>query len=162
MVLLGLDVDHDALVRHGETLNLGKGAGPANTASKFHSGELRHDTTGYEAYVAIAAESAPGSNVKEAVANMLLQQILGTAPKVRYSQGQGKLQNAIASQSGAQTVSGLNYTYSDAGLTGAFIASDTCSLGEVSKDNLQSSSDCKRLQCFSAGCVQSGSCSQIC
>jgi predicted Zn-dependent peptidase len=129
-VLMGLDVDHDTLISFGEKFKLAKG-GAASLPSKYHNGESRCECGGNQAFIALAAESAPATNVKEAVATMILQQVLGTGARVKRGNGQRQLQKATSSIGGEHSVSAINYTYSDAGLMGAFIASDAQSAGQV-------------------------------
>jgi predicted Zn-dependent peptidase len=50
---------------------------------------------------------------------------------VKRGNGQRQLQKATSSIGGEHSVSAINYTYSDAGLMGAFIASDAQSAGQV-------------------------------
>ena len=51
-------------------------SGPSNQ-SKYVGGEQRVDAGGSSAYVAIAAEAAGANNLKECVAMLVLQRILG-------------------------------------------------------------------------------------
>lgn len=128
-VLMGLDIDHDLLVKYGEQISLPKSSNVSSLASKFHAGEVRIETGGNQAFLAVAANCASAASVKEAVATRLLQHILGQGPRVAYGNCHGKLQKA----SGSNAVSAINYSYSDAGLLGAYIASDAQSAGKVSR-----------------------------
>ena len=47
-------------------------------------------------YIAIAGESAPHSNGKEAMASLLLKNILGTAGRVKRVNGTGKLTKELS------------------------------------------------------------------
>ena len=79
----------------------------------------------------VAAEAPAWTNVKEAMAAMVLQQALGASGKVKYGSGQGILHKATANIGGTFAVSGLNIAYSDSALMGAFIASEADSAGKV-------------------------------
>lgn len=131
--LVGMDIDHDVLAGYGEKLELAKSSSNSSSAVKyFGGGEERLDCGGKEAFVAIAAASAPATNVKEAVAFMLLQHVLGfTQQRVKYGTSCGHLQTAVKQIEGNHAVSAINYTYTDAGLIGAYIASESKCVAEV-------------------------------
>jgi len=120
------DVPHGHLVKLGEILNLGKGAGPAAAAPKYIGGEQRHDMASNTAYVAIAADCT-GSTVKEMIANSVLAKILGAGPGVKYGTGAGQLQKAT----GSANVTSIIFEYADASLVGAAIKCDAASAGEI-------------------------------
>ena len=82
-------------------------------------------------FLQVAAEAPSWTNVKEAMAAMVLQQALGASGKVKYGSGQGILHKATANIGGTFAVSGLNFAYSDSALMGAFIASEADSAGKV-------------------------------
>ena len=71
--LLGIGVNHASLAKFGELLNLEAGSGPADVASKYSGGEVRAETGGALAYVAIAGNCAGAVSVGDCVAAMLLQ-----------------------------------------------------------------------------------------
>ena len=130
-VLIGLDVSHEEAIKCGELLNLPKG-GSSSLASKFvGSADQRHVASSSLAVMAVATGSASAANVKEAVANRVLQHILGISPRVKRGNGQGQLQKALSKVNGNASVAAINYSYSDAGLIGAFIASDPQCAGKV-------------------------------
>lgn len=129
---MGLDVDHDLLVKYGEQMSMPKGSGGSSPASKFHVGEVRHETGGNHTFLAVATNCSSAASVKEAVATRLLQHVLGSGPRVCYGNSHGKLQKAVANVAGTNSVSAINYSYSDAGLLGAFIASDADCAGKAS------------------------------
>eukprot|EP00093_Oithona_nana_P011108 11108.XXX_681867_683643_1 [CDS] Oithona nana genome sequencing. len=130
-VLIGLDVSHDQAVKCGELLNLPK-SGVTSLASKFvGSAEHRQVTTSGLAVIAVATGAASAANVKEAVANRILQHILGISPRVKRGNGQGQLQKALSKVNGDASVAAINYSYSDVGLLGAFIASDPQCAGKA-------------------------------
>merc|ERR1712032_327028 len=112
--------------------NLEAGSGPADVASKYGGGEVRAETGGPLAYVAIAGNCAGAVSVGDCVAAMLLQRVLGMGGHVKYSGGQGKLAKAAAAaSSGSQSVSAIGQMYSDAGLLGAMVVCEASSAGKV-------------------------------
>lgn len=130
--LLGIGVNHASLAKFGELLNLEAGSGPADVASKYSGGEVRAETGGALAYVAIAGNCAGAVSVGDCVAAMLLQRALGMGGHVKYSGGQGKLAKAAAAaSSGNQSVSAIGQMYSDAGLLGAMVVCEAASAGKV-------------------------------
>ena len=127
-VLVGLDIDHDTLVALGEKLQLNKGA-PGAKGSKYFGGDARRASGGSHTFLAVAAEAPAWTNVKEAMAAMILQEALGVGTKIKYTAGNGILQNAAKNAGGF--CSALNFAYSDSALLGAFISSDSESAGKV-------------------------------
>merc|ERR1712098_460041 len=95
----------------------------SNVATKFSAGELRSETGGGMAYVALGSQTGGAVNVAEAMSNLLLQRILGTGSNVKYGVGSGSLSQAVASAGGNAAASGICQMYSDAGLVGALIVS---------------------------------------
>ena len=56
--VVGVGVDHGELVCFAQNLPLDSGAGPAESAAKYYGGDVRIDTAGDLAHVAIAVEGA--------------------------------------------------------------------------------------------------------
>lgn len=129
--LLGVGVSHSSLAKFGELLNLDTGAGPSAVASKYSGGEVRMETGGPLAYVALAANCAGAVSVADCVAAMLLQRALGMGAHVKYGGGQGKLAQAAAAAGGNAAVSAIGQMYSDAGLLGAMVICEAASAGKV-------------------------------
>merc|ERR1712123_215378 len=119
--LLGVGISHSNLNKYASLLHLDSGAGPSATASKYAGGELRLETGGNVAYVAIAADVAGVVNVADCMAAFLLQRVLGMGSSVKYGTGQGKLAQAAVAAGGNAAVSGICQSYSDAGLLGAMV-----------------------------------------
>ena len=92
----------------GDLLHLESGAGPSATASKYAGGELRVETGGGLAYVALAADTAGVVNVADCMAALLLQRVLGMGASVKYGTGQGKLAQAALAAGGNAAVSGIS------------------------------------------------------
>ena len=118
--------------RFGNLLNFDKGHG-LSQASKYHGGEERANSSGNLTCVAIAGESASSGDRKEAVAALLLKNILGSGSRVKYGGASGKLAKAVEKIEGQKAVSGLNCSYADSGLTGAFIMCESSIAGKVSE-----------------------------
>lgn len=129
-VLAANGVDHRILSKMGSQLGLEKGHGPTQPV-KYFGGEQRLDCGGQQAVVAIATESGSASNAKESLVFMLLRNILGTGPKIGRGGLSGKLGKAVAKIEGQKAVSGLNYTYQDTGLVGAYMVAEAAIAGNV-------------------------------
>eukprot|EP00088_Acartia_fossae_P020155 TRINITY_DN21814_c0_g1_i4.p1 TRINITY_DN21814_c0_g1~~TRINITY_DN21814_c0_g1_i4.p1 ORF type:complete len:446 (-),score=115.99 TRINITY_DN21814_c0_g1_i4:123-1460(-) len=129
--LLGVGISHSALTKYAELLKLESGSGPSNVATKFTAAELRQETPGGMAYVALGAQTAGAVNVAEAMSNLLLQRILGSGPSVKYGVGSGLLSAAAASAGGNAAASGICQMYSDAGLVGALVVSEASCAGKA-------------------------------
>ena len=83
--LLGVGVSHSSLTKFGELLSLDSGAGPSSVASKYSAGEVRMETGGPLAYVALAANCAGAVSVADCVAAMLLQVHFGCTLMVHFA-----------------------------------------------------------------------------
>jgi len=129
--ILGVGISHSALTKYAELLKLESGSGPSNVAPKFSSSELRLETVGGMAYIAVGAQTGGAVNVAEAMSNMLLQRILGSGPSVKYGTGNGLLSQVAAGVGGNVAASGVCQTYSDAGLIGALVVSEAESAGKA-------------------------------
>lgn len=130
--LVGVGIQHANLTKFAELLNLDQGSGPTGTASKFAGDELRLEKGGSLAYVALAAPVTGATSVKDAVACMLLQRILGTGCHIKYGGGQGQLARAAAAASAANhSVAAIGSLYSDAGLLGAMIVCEAAAAGKI-------------------------------
>lgn len=123
------DIDHNKLAKLGDALTLEKGAGPEAIATKYYGGELRHDSAGEVAYVALGTDVAITSE-RDWIAGCLLQKVLGVGSSVKYGSGAGQLEKAIAGEESC-TVSCINNGYSDGNLIGAFIVCNASSAGQV-------------------------------
>jgi ubiquinol-cytochrome c reductase core subunit 2 len=130
--LVGINIPHALLAKYGELLHLETGAGSSALASKFSGGEERRETGGGLAYIALAAAAPGATSVKEALAAMLLQRVLGSGPHVKRGTGQGKLAKAAsAASAGNFAVGAIGPMYSDAGLLGAMIVAEGSAAGKV-------------------------------
>lgn len=129
-ILLGHGVESRDMSRFGNLLNLEKGHG-LSQSSKYHGGEERCAIGGNLTCVAIAGESAPASDAKEALAANLLKIILGDGSRVKYGTSSGKLSKAVEKIEGQKAVSGFNFAYSDSSLSGAFVMCESSIAGQV-------------------------------
>jgi len=130
--VVGLGIPHATLTKYADLVTLEAGSGAGSPASKYAGGEMRKETGGKLAYVAIAGDAPGAVNVKDAVANLLLQRIFGTGSKVKRGTGMGKLSQAAAAATSAEhAVAGIGQMYSDAGLLGGMIVSEAASAGKV-------------------------------
>lgn len=75
--VVGVGIPHDILVSYAQSLSLKAGSGKV-AASKMHAGEVRQETAGDLAFVAVAAAGASLDNAKNLVTFALLQRALGT------------------------------------------------------------------------------------
>ena len=130
-VLVGHGVDSRDMGQYANLIKLGSGQGVVNS-NKYYGGEERkHCGGGNLTYIAIAGESAPHSNGKEAMASLILKNILGTAGRVKRVNGTGKLTRELSKIEGEKAVSGINCTYDSSGLTGAFVVCNSKVAGKV-------------------------------
>lgn len=131
-VLVGHGVDSRDMGQYASLVKLGSGQGLVNSNNKYYGGEERkHCGGGPLTYIAIAGESAPHSNGKEAIASLLLKNILGTAGRVKRVNGSGKLTKELSKIEGEKAVSGINCAYDSSGLTGAFVVCNSKVAGKV-------------------------------
>lgn len=130
--MVGIGISHASLTKYADLVGLEAGAGSGSSPSKYSGGEIRQEAGGNLAYVAIAGEAAGASNINEALANLLLQRVLGTGNHIKWGSGAGKLSQAASVATNApHAVSAIGPMYSDAGLLGAMIVSDAASAGKV-------------------------------
>jgi len=123
-------VDHRILSKLASQLGLEKGHGPTQ-AVKYFGGEARLDCGGQHAVVALAVETGPATNLKDSLTCQLLRNVLGTGPKIGRGNLSGKLGKAVAKIEGQRAVSGINYSYQDSGLVGAFVMAEAAIAGNV-------------------------------
>ncbi|XP_068200750.1 cytochrome b-c1 complex subunit 2, mitochondrial-like, partial [Palaemon carinicauda] len=130
MAIVGLGVDHDALVSFAKGLSVGSDAGIVNS-SVFGGGEIRQENGAAVTVVAVAGQGASlGSS--DAAALAIAQQILGTGPHIKWGgNASSVLAKAVAASGGAGSASALNANYTDSGLFGYFVIADSSSVGQV-------------------------------
>lgn len=130
--VVGLGVDHSALVKYAQGLSLESGEG-TTTPSPYFGGEIRSDKGGDFAFVAIAGPGASLKNEKEHIAVSILQKALGGGPKVKWgSVDNGALSKVIGGEGdGNFALNSFNASYSDAGIFGVLIAAPEASAGKI-------------------------------
>nr|XP_045616737.1 cytochrome b-c1 complex subunit 2, mitochondrial-like [Procambarus clarkii] len=130
MAVVGLGVDHDALVSYASSLGLPKGEDVAGSAA-YGGGEIRQETGAAVTVVAVAGEGASiGSS--DAASLAVAQYILGVGPGTKYGSNAGSvLSKAVAASGGIGMASAININYSDAGLFGYFVIADPSSVDKV-------------------------------
>lgn len=123
-VISCVGLENDRLVHVLKNLKLRDTPGAEVTPSKFAPGELRVEYNSPNTCVAVVVEGAGYKNQKEWLGLAALQHLLGTGPRVKYSQGeQSKLGKAAAQAvSHPFAVEALNVNYSDTGLFGVVAA----------------------------------------
>lgn len=130
MAVVGLGVDHDALVSFASGLDVGSASGVANAAA-YGGGEIRLENGAPVTVVAVVGSGASiGSS--DAAALAVAQHILGAGPGIKRGvNASGVLASAIASSGGVGSASAININYSDGGLFGYFVIADSASVGKV-------------------------------
>lgn len=131
MVVVGLGVDHGALVNYAKGLSVGAGDGPAG-ASVYGGGEVRKESDAPISVIAVAGSGASlGSG--DAAALAVAQHILGVGPSVKYgSNASSALAKAVAGSGGNGMASAININYSDAGLFGYFVVAESATADKAS------------------------------
>jgi len=121
IAVVGLGVELPNLLHHVEkTFDFNTNTPPDIVKPKFIAGNLRKNTDSNVAYVAVSSEGASAKNEKDVAALSLFQQILGSGPRVKYSEAKQSPLGAAAAQ-GTQhpfALTGINVSYSDTGLFG--------------------------------------------
>jgi len=75
--VVGVGIAHDRLVAYAQSLALKAGQSAPVAASKVNGGEIRLETGGSLAFVAVAATGASLADTKKMIAFALLQRFLG-------------------------------------------------------------------------------------
>ncbi|MCL4137755.1 UNVERIFIED_CONTAM: hypothetical protein GTU68_000903 [Idotea baltica] len=131
LAFVGLGVEHGPLVKLARALKPGSGSG-LKAPSAYGGGEIRRETGGPLAYVAVAG---PGARVdsNDAASLAIAQFILGTGPGTKYgSNASSKLASVVSGAGGTGTALALNANYSDGGLFGFLVAEEADKAGDVS------------------------------
>lgn len=132
MAVVGLGVDHDALVSYASSLDVSKGEGVTGLAA-YGGGEIRQETGASVTIVVVAGEGA-SIGTGDAASLAVAQQILGVGPNTKYgSNASSVLNTAVTASGGIGMASAININYSDTGLFGYFIIADPASVDMVVK-----------------------------
>ncbi|KAG5677180.1 hypothetical protein PVAND_006961 [Polypedilum vanderplanki] len=114
----GINIDHNTLTGFAQNLQLPTGEGKINQ-SNYHGGvDLRLEKGGRNAAVAVATSGGSWSSIQEGVAFMVLQQVAGVTPNVKYGNSAGVISKSIQSAAPNTAVCALNAGYTDSGLFG--------------------------------------------
>ncbi|XP_073840102.1 ubiquinol-cytochrome c reductase core protein 2 [Musca autumnalis] len=130
--VVGVGVDHNALVGFAQSLELPTG-GKSSSGANYYGGDARKDTPGNVAHVAVAGQGGAVSNPKEALAFAVLQFAIGSGPATQHGAVNGPFGKALSSAVGDARAcfSALNASYSDAGLFGFVVSTDAQKVGNA-------------------------------
>jgi len=133
VALVGVGVDHDALVAQARQMAPFAGAAAAADKAVYHGGEIRVETGGEMTYAAVAVEgpSLSGSDLLQAA---VLQNVLGVGPSIKYSAGTASsklIQAAGAATASPFALSSINANYTDNGLFGFFAVAQAREIEKV-------------------------------
>uniref|UniRef100_A0A1B0C4J2 Peptidase M16 N-terminal domain-containing protein n=1 Tax=Glossina palpalis gambiensis TaxID=67801 RepID=A0A1B0C4J2_9MUSC len=130
--VVGLGVEHDALVGFARSLPLKSGDGKSDS-STYHGGDARKDTPGNYTHVAVAGQGAGLSNQKEALAFSVLQYAMGAGAVTKRGNVNGAMGQAVhaAVGEGNFAFAALNASYLDAGLFGFVVSADAQKVGKA-------------------------------
>jgi len=127
LAVVGLGVEHDALVAYAKGLGISGGA--AASTGSYGGSEIRQETGGPIAAVAVAGE---GGSIGNGAAAAVAQYLLGTGPSTKYgANASSKIAGAVAAAGGAGAASALNASYSDSGLLGYFVIAEAAAAGAI-------------------------------
>jgi predicted Zn-dependent peptidase len=115
LVVVGTGVDHGVLVSGAEALGLANGSVPCNNPTKYLGGDLRLETGGRMAHVAVVGEGAKVGG-SDSLATEVAAQLLGGGRSVKYGNNSSSaLLRALKAQS---LIQGYSLSFSDTGLLG--------------------------------------------
>lgn len=120
MALVGVGVDHGELEELAQQFEPHATAGVPTEKATYHGGEIRDNTGGELAHVAVGCEG-PSLTSQDLLPAEVLRKIMGTGPHIKYSSGVSvaQLGKAVSQATDAPFhVSCLNANYTDSGLFG--------------------------------------------
>merc|ERR1712106_56391 len=127
LAVVGLGIDHDALVAYAKGLGL-SGDAAASTGS-YGGTEIRQETGGPITTIAVAGE---GGSIGNGAAAAVAQYILGTGPSTKYGgNASSKVAEAVTAAGGAGAASAISASYSDSGLLGYFVVAQAAAAGAI-------------------------------
>jgi len=129
--IVGIGLPHDQVLEFAGRFQLPKKVSTVQP-QKYHGGEIRKESGGQFAYVALALEGRGWNNPKEMIAAALLHRALGSGPRVKYGNSKGAL-NAATKTPIESVASGFSASYTDSGLVGAFLTASHCCIEKVTK-----------------------------
>ncbi|XP_025095959.1 cytochrome b-c1 complex subunit 2, mitochondrial-like isoform X2 [Pomacea canaliculata] len=133
VALVGVGVDHEELVECAQKFTPFASAATAADKATYGGGEIRVNTGGSLAYVAVAVEG-PSLAGKELLHAAVLQNVMGLGPSIKYSTGGATslLTQAITKATSQPfAVSCLNANYTDNGLFGFFAIAQATEMEKV-------------------------------
>lgn len=130
-VVAGVGVDHQLLIAYARGLKLDNGS-DATTPSTYRGGDLRVETRGKLATVAVVAQGAALTNQKEALAAAVLQRIAGAGEVVKKGDQNGIVSKAVTGVlKEPHVVNALNASFTDNGLVGFVLTANAKEAGAV-------------------------------
>ncbi|XP_076032793.1 ubiquinol-cytochrome c reductase core protein 2 [Oratosquilla oratoria] len=130
MAVVGLGVDHDALVAFAKGLGVGSGSAAA-ASSTFGGGEIRNENGAGISIITVGGEGASIGSA-DAASLAVAQYILGVgAGTKRGSNAGSKLGQALIASGTEAVASAVNANYSDSGLFGYCIAANSSDAGKL-------------------------------
>lgn len=132
--VVSVGIDHNILDGFAQCLDFKDGSDSnKEEPASYNGGDARKDAPGNIAYVAVAGEGGALSNAKEALAFSVLQQAMGCGASVRRGNvngGFGKILQSNA-EGAACLFTTLNASYTDTGLFGFMLATDSDTVERV-------------------------------
>ncbi|XP_037938366.1 cytochrome b-c1 complex subunit 2, mitochondrial [Teleopsis dalmanni] len=125
--VVGVGIDHNTLSGFAQSLDLPTGSQSKSVNASYYGGDIRKDTPGDKAHVAVCGQGAALLSQKEALAFAVLQHAVGSGTSTKYGNINGSFGKALSAAVGNENVSyaSLNASYSDAGLFGFIVSADS-------------------------------------
>lgn len=130
--VVGVGIEHDALVGFARSLPLNSGGDTSDT-STYHGGDARKDTPGNYTHIAVAGQGAGLSNQTEALAFAVLQYAMGAGNATKRGNVNGPMGQAVHAAMGDDrfAFAALNASYFDAGIFGFVLSGDAQKVGNA-------------------------------
>lgn len=132
--VVGVGVSNETASRIAKRLKVKPGERSCVTKAEVYSTEIRKDTGGDFAYVALAIQGSGLGNPKEMMASAIAQRALGSAPRSKRGNTVGKLASVSNDYS---SVSAFSANYSDAGILGVFIVGSGNAISDLTKKSAE-------------------------
>uniref|UniRef100_T1J887 Peptidase M16 N-terminal domain-containing protein n=1 Tax=Strigamia maritima TaxID=126957 RepID=T1J887_STRMM len=134
MALATVGMNHESAVDIANFFRYEGTATIQEVPTKYGGGEKRIEKVSPYSHVMIAANAAGLKNPKESLSAAVLQQMLGTYPQIKRGMTRSKLFTAAAKATeNPFAVSCLNFSYSDAGLFGFYVAGQAEDMSKLVK-----------------------------
>ncbi|KAH8319486.1 hypothetical protein KR067_011184 [Drosophila pandora] len=128
--VVGVGIDINTLSGFAQTLQFPTGSDKPSSPN-WYGGDARKDTAGHQTVVAVAGQGGAVSNHKEALAFAILEQAVGAGAATKRGNSAGLFGDAVACSGGSAAVKAINASYSDAGLFGFVVSSDSKNVGKA-------------------------------